>query len=242
MNKLRSIRFGDATIEYEVRRSKRRRKTMRISVNAGRVLVAAPMTTPNNLLQTFVQDQASWILEHINDPQPEVAPKHFASGDTLPYLGRNMRVTVEPADVRSPEVRFDHWRFRITTPKALGDEDSHQAIRSAIIAWYSKQAAQRLDVAVELWRRRMGRQDKPQVLVRDQRRRWGSCAYDGTLRFNWRLAMLKPDLMEYVVVHELAHLTHRNHSKNFWGLVSKFLPDATQRRLLLRKEGLDLPL
>ena len=56
------------------------------------------------------------------------------------------------------------------------------------------------------------------VLIRDQRWRWGSCAPDGTLRFNWRAVMLKPALIEYLVVHELAHLTHRNHSKDFWGI------------------------
>ena len=71
---------------------------------------------------------------------------------------------------------------------------------------------------------------KSQILVRDQRQRWGSCAPDGTLRFNWRTMMLEQALIEYVVVHELAHLTHRNHSTDFWGLVSKAMPDAQQRR------------
>ena len=100
MEKRRSIRVGDRTIEYEVLRSKRRRKTVRIAVDARGVLVRAPMTTPNNLLQAFVVDQAPWILNHINDPPPEAARKRFASGDTLPYLGRNMRIVVEQADVQ----------------------------------------------------------------------------------------------------------------------------------------------
>ena len=71
---------------------------------------------------------------------------------------------------------------------------------------------------------------------------WGSCAPDGTLRFNWRAVMLNPSLIEYVVVHELAHLTHRNHSVNFWDLMSKAMPDAKQRRQQLRDEGHRLPL
>ena len=108
--------------------------------------------------------------------------------------------------------------------------------------WYQRRAAERLGAVVARWQSRMGRGDKPRILIGNQRRRWGSCAYDGTLRFNWRLVMLKPNLLEYVVVHELAHLQHRNHSKDFWGFVSKFLPDVQERRRLLRKEGLDLPL
>ncbi len=82
----------------------------------------------------------------------------------------------------------------------------------------------------------------PRVLIRDQRLRWGSCAPDGTLRFNWRVVMLKPSLIEYVVVHELAHLTHPNHSPSFWGLVTEVMPDAQERRARLREEGRTLPL
>ena len=78
--------------------------------------------------------------------------------------------------------------------------------------------------------------------MRDQRQRWGSCATDGTLRFNWRIMMLKPALIEYVVVHELAHLTHRNHSPDFWGLVASLLPDAQRRRQVLTEVGRTLPL
>ena len=75
------------------------------------------------------------------------------------------------------------------------------------------------------------------ILIRDQRQRWGSCAPDGTLRFNWRAMMLKQSLIEYVVVHELAHLTHRNHSADYWNLVSHVMPDAQQRRRSLRGGG-----
>ena len=242
VKKRRSIRVGDATIDYEVLRSKRRRKTVRLAVDARGVKVTAPMTTPNNLIKAFVEDQSLWILDHIHDEPPAAKLPRFSTGDTLPYLGRNVSMIVEPTDVRSPEVRFDHWRFKISAPNGLGHEDCRRAIRSAITSWYRERASEQLEAAVERWRRRMGHQDRSRVLVRDQRRRWGSCAFDGTLRFNWRLVMLKPDLMEYVVVHELAHLTHRDHSANFWGLVSKLLPDAPQRRLRLREEGLSLPL
>ena len=242
VKKRRSIRFGDTTIEYEVRRSRRRRKTVRITVDAWAVQVAAPMTTPNSLLQAFVLDQAPWIIKHLSDEKPEAEPKHFLNGGTLPYLGRNVRMVVGQADVRSPEVRFDHWCFRITAPKTLEDEERYQSIRSAITGWYRDRAAERLEATVDRWRHRMGLGDKSRILVRDQRRRWGSCAHDGTLRFNWRLVMLKPALSEYVVVHELAHLTHHNHSKNFWDLVTQVMPDAQQRRRLLREAGLTLPL
>ena len=237
-----SVRYGNTTIDYQVRRSKRRKKTVQITVDSGGVHVAAPMTTPDSELQAIVRKRAPWILNHASQSTLEAAPKRFVSGETLPYVGRNVRILVEAADVGHPNVRFDHWRFRIAVPRALKDEERYQSIRRAFIRWYRDRAAERLEAIVERWWHRLGHGEMSLVLIRDQRQRWGSCAPDGTLRFNWRAVMLKHALIEYVVVHELAHLTHRNHSTDFWNLVSKAMPDAQQRRLRLREEGRALPL
>ena len=236
------IRFGNTTIDYDVRRSDRRRKTVQITVDGGGVQVAAPMTTPDTELRAIVRKRAPWILSHASGEMLEAAPKRFVSGETLPYLGRNVRMVVEPADVRSPQVRFDHWRFRVTVPKTLDSDERYEPIRRAVVGWYRERAAERLPEIMERWWPRLGRGEMSQILVRDQRQRWGSCAPDGTLRFNWRAMMLKPALIEYVVAHELAHLTHRGHSTDFWALLSKAMPDAQQRRNRLREAGRTLPL
>ena len=236
------VRFGDATIEYEVRRSSRRRKTVQITVDGGGVQVAAPMRTPDRELQAIVRKRAAWILSHATGALLESAPKRFVSGETLPYLGRNVRMVVADADVRSPEVRFDHWRFRVAVPQSLDGGERYESIRRAVVGWYRGRAAERLAASVDRWWPRLGRGEKSRVLVRDQRQRWGSCSPDGTLRFNWHAMMLEPALIEYIVVHELAHLTHQNHSTGFWGLVSKAMPDAQRRRQRLREAGRSLPL
>jgi hypothetical protein len=79
-------------------------------------------------------------------------------------------------------------------------------------------------------------------MIRNQRRRWGSCSADGTLRFNWRLVMAPPAIIEYVVVHELAHLRVPNHSPAFWAEVARFIPDYKARRTALRQLGPSLSL
>ena len=236
------IRFGNTTIDYEVRRSERCKKTVQITTDGGGVQVAAPMTTPDSELRAIVRKRAPWILNHTSGEMLEATPKRFVSGETLPYLGRNARMVVDTGDVRSPEVRFDHWRFRVAVPESLEGEERQQRIRRAIVGWYRDRAAERLPNVVERWWPRLGHGERSKVLVRDQRQRWGSCAADGTLRFNWRATMLPPALIEYVVVHELAHLTHRNHSTAFWGLVAEAMPDAQQRRQRLREAGRTLPL
>ena len=238
-----SVRFGNTTIDYEVRRSERRRKTVQITVDGGGVRVAAPMAMPDSDLQAIVRGRASWILNHVlGEEMLQAAPRRFVSGETLPYLGRNVRLIVEPADMRLPEVRFDHWRFRVSVPQTLNNDERCEPVRRVVVGWYRARAAERLPNVVAQWWPQLRRGDMPQILVRDQRQRWGSCAPDGTLRFNWRVMMLPSALIEYVVVHELAHLTHRNHSTDFWGLVSWVMPDAQQRRRHLREAGRMLPL
>ena len=142
----------------------------------------------------------------------------FSAERRLPYLGRNVQIVVEPGDVRSPEVRFDHWRFRVMVPRSLDDDKRYEPIRHALVTWYRTRAAERLADSVERWWPMLGRGEKSRILIRDQRQRWGSCAPDGTLRFNWRAMMLEPSLMEYIVVHEMAHLTHQNHSTDLLGI------------------------
>ncbi len=242
MSERNSIRFGDTTIEYQVRRSERRKKTVQITVDGGGVQVAAPLSTPEDELRALVKKRAPWILSHASAGILEATPKRFVSGETLPYLGRNVRMVVESGNVRSPQVRFDHWRFQVVVPEGIGDVERFDSVRRAVIAWYRDRARERLTAGVERWWPRLSSGELSPVLIRDQRQRWGSCAPDGTLRFNWRAVMLKPVLIEYIVVHELAHLTHRNHSRGFWGLMSNVIPDVQQRRETLREAGRLLPL
>ena len=242
MVELGRVQFGDTTIDYEVQRSKRRRKTVQITMDGGRVLVVAPSDTPGSKLDVIVTKRAPWILRQTQEPGLGVSPKRFVSGETLPYLGRNVRLIVESADVPSPQVRFDHWSFRIDVPVLLDETNRYDGIRKVVAQWYRRRAELRLPQSVEMWRKRIGLSETPEILIRDQRQRWGSCAPDGTLRFNWRVVMLHLSLIEYVVVHELAHSRVSSHSAEYWALVSNLLPDAQQRRQRLREAGKLLPL
>ena len=236
------VRFGDATIEYEVRRSERRKKTVQITVDGTGVQVAAPITTPDSEVQAIVRKRAAWILSHAGDAAAGAAPKRFVSGETLPYLGRNVRLIIEPADVDAPQVRFDHWRFRVLIPEGLEEEERYQRIRRAVVDWYRGRAEERLTAGVQRWWPRLGKGGEPRILIRDQRQRWGSCAPDGTLRFNWRVMMLEASLVEYVVIHELVHLGIKNHSQDFWRMLASILPDEEHRRRKLGEVGKTLPL
>lgn len=229
------VRIDNTTIEYEVRRSERRKKTVEITVAGDGIQVAAPLTMPDGDVEAIVRRRAPWILRHAARRLLEAVPMRFVSGETLPYLGRDVRMVVEPAHVQAPEVRFDHWRFWVAAPRDLGGDEHRAAIRRAFVAWYRERAATRIQASIERWLPQFGSGSPPVILIRDQRRRWASCAPDGTLRFNWRVVMAPPATLDYVVVHELAHLRVRNHSAAFWSRVATVMPDYRERRAWLRE-------
>ena len=245
------LQLDDATIEYTVQRSKRRKKTVQISVSGGAVVVSAPMRTPNREIQAIVQKRSGWILDKLAAEAQAPPPLRLVTGDTLPYLGRELPLVVEEADVRKPSARLDGGSLLVVTPRGLPEDERRDAVRTALVAWYRTQAAELLADSVARWLPVMGRSRpprperincNPRVLVREQKTRWGSCSSDGTLRFSWRLAMVEPELIDSVAVHELAHLEVMNHSPAFWEVVLRAMPDARERRKRLSEAGRRLPL
>ncbi len=138
--------------------------------------------------------------------------------------------------------QLEDGRFRVFVPPGMKGRERCEAVREAFVSWYIERAEEKITKCVDYWWPMVGRKKKPKVIVRDQRKQWGSCAHDGTLRFNWRLIMLEPDLIEYVVAHELAHVRVRSHSERFWDRVADIVGDVDSRRRQLRLvEGI-LPL
>lgn len=237
-----SVRVGDTTIEYEVRRSKRRKKSVQFRVEGGVVWVVVPSDAKPEAIRSAVQDRAAWIINKLSQAPPEGLQKRFVNGESLPYMGEDVRIAVRIADVPSPEIRLDGGRFRVAVAGTLRGKKRYEAMRQAFIEWYVERAAEQVSACVDKWWHELGRGERSRVLIRNQRRRWGSCASDGTLRINWRLIMLEPELIEYIVVHELAHLSVRNHSPDFKKLMASVLPDFRDRQKRLgQMEGI-LPL
>ena len=137
--------------------------------------------------------------------------------------------------------RIIRWNFCITANDSDDGPLRRERIKSAIISWYQQRAVERLEERVKHWSMRL--EIKPRrVLVANQRQRWGSCSPDRTLRFNWRLVMVEPTLLDYVIVHELVHLRDRTHAAAFWESLARVLPDYKVRRARLKEAGRRLSL
>ena len=235
------LRHGGKTIAYRIRRSARRKKTLQLSVDDDGAIVASPMKTPDAEIRRFVLKNADWILESVAQRKALAESYRLVSGNSLPYLGREVGLIIREEEALGARLEFEDWKFRIIIPKNLDEGERDAAIGRELAAWYRRQAERVIGAQVDRWWRFFDCPERPPALIRDQRRRWGSCSSDGTLRFNWRLAMMSEDVVEYVVVHELSHLEQMNHSPKFWDVVAKRLPDYKERRRTLKEAGRALP-
>jgi predicted metal-dependent hydrolase len=243
------LRFGGTVIPYAVERT-RRCKTVSIAVEpGGQVHVKAPAGASMERIQRIVHGKASWIIERRRrqeDMLPEPEPREFVSGETFRYLGRQYRLRViEGAGAGdgagagaghgagAGAVRLERgWLVAEVEP----GRGRAARVRESLIGWYRGHAERRLPARVAAWAPRLG-VEPADVLVREQKRRWGSCDVRGIMRLNWRIVQAPARLQDYVVVHELAHLIERDHTRDFWAMVGNVLPDYEARREALRKLG-----
>ena len=229
------VAWGNKQMAYTIRRSTRRRKTVTVSVDSGGgVLLAVPTDFPTPDIDAVVRRKAAWIDEQIRrvkSQDPPLGPREFVSGESVLYLGRHYRLKVclhsdGPAKLRG------RW---LHIPAGAGDSQAEQ-VRTALISWLRLRAEGRLPERVDAWRAKVG-VPMPPVLLASQRKRWGSCDKHGTIRLNWRIVQAPMRLVDYVVVHELAHLRHRGHGRDYWQAVARVMPDYNRRRKELRELG-----
>jgi len=218
-------------LRFEVRWSPRR-KTLQLTVDrGGELLISAPEGCDPALLEDFVREKRFWLYTKLAEKEAlrrPVSPKEFVSGEGFPYLGRSYRLLlVEDQDV---PLRLERGRFRLLRGEAPRG-------REHFVAWYSDRARRWLAPRVELLAARLGVAARG-LDVRDLGFRWGSCGHDGTVYFHWTTILLPARIVEYVVVHELAHLHKRHHTPEFWQRVERAMPDWEARRRWLAEHGM----
>lgn len=240
----RLLRLGGCDVAYEFKRGKRR--TIGLSVSTDGLTVSAPRWTPVGEVEALLRDKQAWVIEKLQRSREradrlEQARTVWADGAELDYLGQRIRLVLDPThtfqQVGAVLVPGDAAVPGALPSLCLGlpHKATETQIRDAAKAWLMRQAktlfAERLDhFAPQLGVR------YSQLRLSSAGTRWGSASADGTIRLNWRLIHLKLEMVDYVVVHELSHLRHMDHSPQFWSTVASILPDYRQRQLLL-KEG-----
>jgi len=227
---------------YTLRRSLRASK-VRISVSLNKVEVIAPPQIPEELIQQFVLKQQQWVitaLEKVADKhkKPAEPSAFYQPGTALVFQGGHYAIRLKPTSAKRLKVEFSEG-FTVHIPEDLPPTNRPAAIKSALAAWLKKQAKQKVGNYVEKHAEKYGLMPRS-ITIKSQKSRWGSCGIHNDIHINWLLMAAPPEVLEYVVVHELCHLRVKNHSAKFWALVAAHLPDYTIRRQWLKRHGADL--
>jgi len=220
--------------DYSVRRSDRARRA-RIQVTAEGVEVIVPRRLPLEQVEPFVESKRAWIdrtLLRMRAAEAERPRPVLEDGGEVPYLGErlSLRVRVEP------DRRRDHVVRRGDGLVVAVAADGPEAVLAALERWYRGRARSEVKRRLDAATARVG-QSYAGLQIRGQRTRWASCSSKGAMSFNWRLLLAPPEILDYVVEHEVAHLEIHDHSARFWALLAERCPRFREHEAWLRANG-----
>jgi predicted metal-dependent hydrolase len=214
----------DVSNSWGIRESRRaRRLTVRV-FHSGRVEVVVPARTSRLTVERFVERHRTWIEKKRAEARRNAAPPEPFPPETihLTGVGEAWRLHVAGGSGRP--------RLRVTTPGLLtlqGDVTNARGVQNALRRWLTSRAAETLAPILERLSREMELPYR-RLAVRRQRTRWGSCSVRGTISLNCCLLFQSPEVVRYLLIHELAHVRHMNHSARFWDLVARHCPNCRQ--------------
>jgi predicted metal-dependent hydrolase len=227
------LRYGEAQIPYSIVVNPKRKQRVRINVHAdGRVEIETPERTPREDIAKAVQKRAKWIFTHVTGVQKrfeQVLPREYVSGEQIFYLGRRYSLKVRQGSKRDRSVKLKGALLEVIT-----DDRSREAVRTLVKAWYREKAEQYFsDRARAVAKRMPWKVAPPPIRLRDMKKRWGSCAVSGAITLNPALVRAPRECIDYVIAHELCHLREHNHSRAFFRLLNRAVPDweRTKTRL-----------
>lgn len=260
------LNFEHRSKEIEFNIVRRKRKTISIKIEEdGNVVVSAPLRVSKQFIMDVVQNKADWIIEkqiEIKKRGSRKLSREIAEGTTFMYLGEEYpfylifekyreNISVEFQTITKSE--FKNFNFYKTTINSKVTEDilpssifiirtntmEEEKIKAAMEKWYRaetlKIVAERINYYADNFKDKV-----TEIRVKEQKRRWASCTGKNAILFNWRISMATAEVIDYIVVHEMCHMDHRDHSKYFWNRVAEILPDYKEKHEWLKKNGMNL--
>lgn len=230
----------EVPVEYVIRYTSRAtRVSLRISPDHGAMFIVPTGWRQKNLDFTeFLNSKAEWVLQQlrqVEDIRRQASVVNFIDGSTITVLGNPIVLRIE----RWPEANSAMAELRGSELRLAIPDDSQRTVKQLFSAWCLAQAKEVIPPRVaEL--NAEGLFSYSKIGIRNQRSRWGSCSRQGTLSFNWRLILAPPNVMDYVIYHELAHLIEMNHSVRFWRIVERHFPEFRAAEQWLKYNGKSL--
>lgn len=217
----RSLALGGEDVAYLLVR-RRGRRGVGLQVDSCGLTVNAPLSIPVSRIEKMVADSQGWVLKKLEVwRERQVPEQRWDDGASVPWFGGTLTLRVAQGP-KSIEHGDGQLRVRLALP-------SVENVKREVVAWYRRAALAHLAHRAFVIAR-TGGLAPPRVMISSAMGRWGSCNSKREVRLSWRLVKAAPELIDYVVAHELAHLVHMNHSKAFWAEVGRLCPDYRRLR------------
>jgi predicted metal-dependent hydrolase len=220
-----SVRVGQTEIAYQLRRTATASER-RITVMPGCVEVLALTTDDAAAINSFLNRKRKWLFNTVRElnefsANGSVVPR-FMTGSKIPYRGRQSSLTVRRHDGPHIEITFRNG-FIVDLPNWVALESADRIVAQEIKQWLKQRVRRDVREIAGTYIDRFGLKPRS-IHVAEFITGWGSCGPKGTLNIDWRLVFAPKRVLEYVVVHELAHLRHRSHGKRFWTYLEQIMP------------------
>ncbi len=216
-------------LSYTLVRSRRRSVALTVS-REGTLTVRAPLRFPVDRIEAFLDEKRAWVdrvIEKMRLRSEEKGSHTYQDGEVFWYLGA--RYPLRLSERSMPSLSFSGNEFVLA-------RRFHSRAKERFLAWYRREAKRVLAERVEYFARENNLHYQS-IKVNTAKTRWGSCSGKGNLNFSFRLVMAPLPIIDYVVVHELVHLAHKNHFSVFWNAVAAMCPDFETARRWLKKNG-----
>lgn len=229
-----SLVYGETRIDYQVVR--RARKTLEIAVEPdATVVIAAPEDATLEAIEAKLRKRVGWVTRQqrfFSQFLPRVPPREFVPGETHLYLGRQYRLKIVPHVQQA--VKLIRGYFVVQTHRPLSPDVTQELVE----AWYRERAHVKFAERIEVNLKRFadGEQRRPKgLIIRQLKQRWGSMSPGSRLMLNRRLIEAPIDAIDYVITHELCHVTEPHHGAAFYDLLVRAMPDWERRKLRLER-------
>jgi predicted metal-dependent hydrolase len=240
-----TFQYGTTAIEYDIEYAEDKKDVSIIVEWMEGIRLIAPKDINAKQIEDIVQKKAPTILKklkEVNEIKEPPLPKEFVSGEKFTYLGRNYRLKVKKdKDIQKAQLAFVRGKFIATVPLEIAEKEKRQQLIELFKIWYVEHGKAKIQSRLKLFCSKMGVTPN-EVHLKEQRMRWGTCTSEGNIYLNWRIIMSPMAVVDYVLVHELAHLKYMNHNDAYWNFVRSILPDYEQRKEWLRINGPSLTL
>lgn len=226
---MHSVEYGTKNIVFDIERKATLKNTY-INVDTDGVLVKTHQNTTIEEINKMVSNKSAWISKKLKLFKAITVNHDITTGSRLYYMGKSYYVHIKTdEDAKTITINFTHSKFYITTPIKYSDSELHSVIEN----FYKQKAIEKIMPLTKKWAKIMDVEPE-HISYRYSKNRWGSCSSTNRISFNYHLVKLSSSLIEYVIIHELAHITFKNHSKEFWKLVYNHLPDHKAREEKIR--------